>query len=101
QAGSGDEDDLADVVTRFHHRVGLGRLFQGEGRVDDGLDLARFQKRPDMLAQLAGNGCLEGNGTGAQGGAGNGQTTTHDVRGVNLTLGATQQGNDDDAAVIR
>ena len=50
--------DFSDVLLVQHDLLGGGRLPQRVGGVDDGADLAGFDERPDLFAQLAEHPCL-------------------------------------------
>src|SRR3954452_6388271 len=87
------ERDLADVLARFHEGVRLGCLRQRKGLEDHGLHLARREQRPDLLAELARDRRLVGNGARTQRRAGEGQTLAHHRLDVELDLGAAQEGD--------
>jgi len=53
--GFGRQHDLADVFARLHQAVRRGRIFEREGAVDDGLDDALFEERPDFPTERDGD----------------------------------------------
>jgi len=83
----------------FHQPMGLGGLGQGEGCVDDRLDLSLVQQGPNFLQKLGSDGGFHRHALRAQSGAGQGQALEHYRQEVNLGLGAAQEGDGGLAAV--
>ena len=50
------QQDFADVPALLHHPVGGGSVGQREYMVDDDCHFAALQPRPDVRAQVAGDG---------------------------------------------
>src|SRR5882762_3922488 len=98
--GLNGQNDLADVLARFHELVRLRGFGEREGLVDDRLDPAGFDQRPDFFAQVPRDRTLELDRARAQGGAGDREAPAQDVVQVERRLAAAQEGDDDDAAVV-
>src|SRR5258707_7413146 len=45
------QQNLADMLTSRHSRVGVGDLFQGKDAVDDRLQTPGIEKRPDFAGE--------------------------------------------------
>ena len=56
--------DLADVAAAFHQGVGLGRLCQRIGAVDQGPYLSSLEQWPDLRLKVCGDRGLEGDRAG-------------------------------------
>src|SRR5690606_19098016 len=52
------EDDLADMAGAFHQAMGLDNLIERQHRVDHRRDLAGFEQRPDLGAELVADAAL-------------------------------------------
>src|SRR5206468_6618566 len=92
--------DLADVPARFHQLVRLRGFGEREGLVDDRLDRAGLDQRPDFLAQVPRDRALELDRARAQRGARHRQAPAQDVAEEERRLAAAEEGDDNDAAVV-
>src|SRR6266513_456725 len=92
--------DLADVPARFHQLVRLRGFGEREGPVDDRLDPAGFDQRPEFLTQVPRDRALELDRARAQRRARHRQAPAQDVAEEDCRLAAAEEGDDDDAAVI-
>src|SRR4051794_4919827 len=96
----GVEHDLADVLAALHQAMGLGGLVQREGAEDDGPDGAGLDEGPDPGAELRGDGGLECDRAGAEGGAGDREPTPQDRPEVDGRPGAAHEADAGQSAVL-
>src|SRR6185312_1502140 len=92
-------NDLPEMLVRFHVLEGFADLLESEDLVDRQLQLARFHRAPDVLADLGKNLADFLDGAGAEGDA----DILNAARGVQveIELGATaaEPADIDDAAL--
>ena len=73
RTSAGGENDLADVIAAFHPAMGLGGPCERIDAVDDGLEAALGDVRPDGAGELVRDQRLERRRAGTQRRAGEGQ----------------------------
>src|SRR5712691_7569616 len=89
------------MPARLHQLVRPGRFGEREGLVDDRLDPAPLDERPDFLAQVFRDRTLELDRARAQGRAGDREAPAQDVAEKERRLSPAQERDYDDAAVVR
>src|SRR5688572_27360685 len=80
------QHDLADMIADFHPGMRFGCTVEGENRIDDGLEAAAFDIRPDGPEYLVGDHRLELDRARAKRRAGQSQTAAHDVGDEDIRL---------------
>src|SRR5262245_23927455 len=95
------QHDLADMLARFHERMGGGGFAQWKRPVDDGLDLSGGDQRPDVLLDRTRDRRLVRHRARPQRRAGMGQALEHDAAEIDGRLRAALERDLHDAAVDR
>src|SRR6266581_2749745 len=88
------------MPARLHQLVRPGGFGEREGLVDDRLDPAALDERPDLRAQVFRDRALEFDRARAQGRARDGQPPAQDLGEVDGRFGAAEEGDHGDAAVV-
>src|SRR5436190_2298682 len=96
-----DQHQLADVLARLQQAVRVGGAGEWKRPEHYGLDRARFEERPDVGMDGAGNRPLLHHRPGTQRRSGNGQTSLHDDGDDEFSLRAALRGNLDQPALDR
>ena len=81
--------------------LGGRRFTQGIGGVDDRADLAGFDERPDLFAQLAEHPCLHRRRTAAERAADETEVLRERLAQVNGRFAAAKRGDENPAAAVR
>src|SRR4029450_11579267 len=99
--GVGRQDDFADVFARLHQAMCGGRILEREGPVDNRLDDALFDERPDFPAERRGDLPFFSGAARTKRRPGDRETTTEDAAEVDWGGVPAHKANDDQTAVDR
>ena len=81
------------MLARLHQAVGIGRLFQGKGRVDDRPEVSASEQWPQFLLHASGQPGLLRHRAGAKRRTGNQQPFHHDRPQIGGNLAAVGGGD--------